>query len=308
MMSASGCTFIYSPQYYCDIGAHVFPMEKFRLVYDALLRDGDVPASAFLAPGPATLDDLRLVHTKAYLDDLVALRSTARTLPSELPLSSQIVRAYFLAAGGTILACRRALADGRSMNLTGGFHHTFPDHAEGFCYINDIAVAVRKLRAEGRVARAAVVDCDLHQGNGTAAIFQTDPSVFTFSMHQENNYPIKQQSDIDIGLDDGTGDDEYVELLERHLVEILDSFQPELVLYVAGADPYERDQLGGLGLSLDGLRRRDGCVIGHCAARNIPLAVVLAGGYAQDLAETIQIHHTTARLLWEAAGGSNDVP
>jgi len=275
-------------------------MEKFERVYDALVRDGDIPQENFLSPEPASTEDVRLVHTQSYVDDLLALRQTARTLTSELPLSREIVRAYFMAAGGTTLACRRALADGLSMNLGGGFHHAFADHAEGFCYINDIAVAVRKVLQDGGVRRALVVDCDLHQGNGTAFIFQTDPSVFTFSMHQENNYPIKQRSDLDIGLNDGVSDSEYLGLLERHLPDILDSFRPQLVLYVAGADPYEEDQLGGLRLSLDGLRRRDRCVIGQCVGRNIPVAGVLAGGYARDLDDTIRIHHATARVPWEA--------
>jgi len=300
-MSDHRCRFIYSPDYYCDIGAHVFPMRKFEAVQQALLAESDVREDDFLRPEPATREELSLVHTEAYLDDLFSLRWTHRTIPSELPISEEIVRAFALAAGGTTLACQCALETGFAMNLTGGFHHAFPDHAEGFCYINDIAVAIRVLQSRGLLKRAAVVDLDVHQGNGTAFIFQTEPSVFTFSMHQENNYPVKQRSDLDIGLDDGAGDEEYLALLERHLPDILDSHRPELVVYVAGADPYEHDLLGGLALTLDGLRQRDLCVIRHCATRSIPIAAVLGGGYAEDFADTVRIHATTGRLLLEAS-------
>jgi len=299
--SDSSCRFIYAPEYYCDIGAHVFPMRKFEAVRRALLAGGEITERDFLRPEPSPRADLALVHTEAYLEDLFALRWTPRTIPSELPISDEIVRAFAFAAGGTTLACLCALDEGFAMNLTGGFHHAFPDHAEGFCYINDVAVALRVLKSRGMIRRAAVVDLDLHQGNGTAFIFQSEPAVFTFSMHQENNYPIKQRSDLDIGLDDGTGDEAYLRLLERSLPAILDSHRPELVVYLAGADPYERDLLGGLALTLDGLRRRDESVIRHCAERSIPVAVVLAGGYAEDFADTVRIHAMTGRLLWQAS-------
>ena len=254
---SADCTFVYSPEYYCDIGAHVFPTEKYRLVRQALLADGDIPAERFLAPEAASREDLLLVHTEEYVRDLLAFRQTARTRSSELPISEQIVRANLLGTGGTILCCRRALSDGLSMNLAGGFHHAFPDHAEGFCYVNDIAVAVRRIRADGRAARVAVVDLDVHQGNGTAFIFRSDPSVFTFSMHQENNYPVKQPGMLDVALEDGLGDEDYLGLLDAHLPEVLDAFRPELVVYLAGADPLAGDQLGGLALTLEGLRKRD---------------------------------------------------
>jgi len=294
-------TFIYSPHYYCDIGEHVFPMSKIERVYQALLDDGDVPADHFLRPDPASVDTVCRVHTREYVEDMLNLRWTERTLPSELPLNKDIVRSYFLAAGGTLLACRSALAGMISMNLGGGFHHAFPDHGEGFCYVNDIAVALRALRFEKRLHRAAVVDCDVHQGNGTAFIFRDDPSVFTFSIHQENNYPDKQKSDLDIGLKDGAGDEEYLARLNKGLLGLLDSFEPELVVYVAGADPFREDLLGGLALTLEGLRARDECVIGRCLERGIPAVAVLAGGYAANLDDTVRIHHTTARLIWETS-------
>ena len=297
---SAGCTFVYSPEYYCDIGAHVFPTEKYRMVHQALLEDGDIPAERFLAPEAASREDLLLVHTEEYVRDLLAFRHTARTLSSEVPISEAIIRANLLGTGGTILCCRRALSEGLSMNLAGGFHHAFPDHAEGFCYVNDIAVAVRRIRADGRAARVAVVDLDAHQGNGTAFIFRLDPSVFTFSMHQENNYPVKQPGMLDVALEDGLGDEDYLGLLDAHLPEVLDAFRPDLVIYLAGADPLEGDQLGGLALTLEGLRKRDERVIGNCVRRRIPVAGLLGGGYARNTQDTVRAHHATCRAMWEA--------
>lgn len=304
MSANSHCRFIYSPDYYCDIGAHVFPMRKFREVRAALLRDGDVGEGDFLVAERAAVEDLGLVHTPGYLDDFLAARMTSRTLSSELPLAPDIINAFALSAGGTTLACRCALADGLAMNLSGGFHHAFPDHAEGFCYINDVAVALRVLCGEKVIERAAVIDLDVHQGNGTAFIFQSEPAVYTFSMHQENNYPVKQRSDRDLGLPDGVTDDEYLAFLAEALPEVLDSHKPQLVVYLAGADPYEHDQLGGLSLTMEGMRRRDACVVDHCLRRGVSLAAVLAGGYAADLSDTVRIHYATARLLWEGAQGN----
>lgn len=287
---------VYSADYTCDIGPHVFPMDKFRLVRDQLVAAGDVAAEAILAPVPATTEELERVHTREYLDDLEHLRWTERTMYSELPLEHDIVRAYVLAAGGSVLAAREALARGAGINLGGGFHHAGPARAEGFCYINDLAVAVRALQREGRVRRAAVVDLDVHQGNGTAVVFQGDPDVFTLSIHQENNYPVpKAQSSLDIGLADRTDDREYADRLEQALASVW-SFDPGIVLYQAGADPYRDDQLGGLALTFAGLERRDRMVIEGCRARGIPLVVTLGGGYARALADTLRIHVQTCRL------------
>lgn len=302
---AARCTFVYSPEYYCDIGAHVFPTEKYRLVHRALLEDGDIPAERFLAPEAASREDLLLVHTEEYVRDLLAFRHTERTRSSELPISEQIVRANLLGTGGTILCCRRALSEGLSMNLAGGFHHAFPDHAEGFCYINDVAVAIRRVQADGQAERIAVVDLDVHQGNGTAFIFRSDASVFTFSMHQENNYPAKQPGMLDVGLEDGLGDEDYLRLLDAHLPEVLDAFRPGLVVYLAGADPLEGDQLGGLALTLEGLRQRDERVIGNCVRRGIPVAGVLGGGYARNTQDTVRAHLATCRVMWEAIAMPN---
>lgn len=287
---------VHSSGYRCDIGAHVFPMEKFELLRQRLVDAGDVAGDAFLEPTPASREDLLRVHSAEYLDDLEQLRWTLRTMSAELPLTAEVVDAYRLAAGGTTLAAREALTRGFAVNLGGGFHHACPDHAEGFCYLNDIAVAIRTLQHEGRVRRAAVVDCDVHQGNGTARAFRGDDTVFTLSLHQERNYPTpKEPGDLDVGLEDGTGDAEYLERLEQALGRVWES-APGLVIYQAGADPYREDQLGGLALTIEGLAARDLMVLEGCARRGVPVAVTLGGGYARRIEDTVQIHLATCRL------------
>jgi acetoin utilization deacetylase AcuC-like enzyme len=292
--------FVYEPGYYCDIGPHVFRTDKYELLYRKIIESGLARAEDFLTPEPASREQLELVHTRKYLDDLFTYRHTPRTAPSEMPISREIVRAFVLGAGGTILACRAAIREHTmTMNLAGGFHHAFPGWAEGFCYINDVAVGIANAKAEGLVQKVMVVDCDLHQGNGTAYIFQDDPSVFTFSIHQEDLYPLKRRSDCDVGLPDFCPGEVYLEELEKHMLPALDKHQPELVLYVAGADPCEKDQLGLLLLSIEHLRQRDDLVIGACAKRGIPVAATLAGGYAPDVSDTVQIHYGTACSLAE---------
>ncbi|HTR97274.1 MAG TPA: histone deacetylase [Candidatus Acidoferrales bacterium] len=287
---------VWSADYECDIGPHVFPTQKFRLVHDRLVADGLVSPGGALTPGTPERSRLALVHTEAYLRDLDELRWSERTMRSELPLTSGIVTAYALAAEGTTLAAREALERGAAAHAGGGFHHAYPDHGEGFCYLNDLAVAVRALQHEGRIARAAVVDLDVHQGNGTAAIFADDPRVFTLSIHQENNYPVpKERGDLDVGLADGTGDEDYLRALDRALEPVW-RHAPDLLLYQAGADPYAEDVLGGLGLSLAGLEARDARVIDGCRARGIPLVVTLGGGYARAVEDTVRIHATTCAL------------
>jgi len=271
-------------------------MEKFGLVRERLVAEGEIEDAQVVEPAPATRDELLLVHTPDYLDDLARLRWTPRTMWSELPLSEGIVQAYVLAAGGTVRAAHDALASGVGVNLGGGFHHAFPDRAEGFCYINDLAVAIRALQRQGRIQRAAVVDCDVHQGNGTACVFAGDPDVFTLSIHQEANYPLpKERSDLDIGLPNQMGDAEYHQCLARGLEAVWD-FAPDLVLYQAGADPYADDLLGGLALSLEGLEQRDRMVLEGCYERQIPAVVTLGGGYARRLEDTVRIHFHTCRM------------
>jgi acetoin utilization deacetylase AcuC-like enzyme len=286
----------WSADYACDIGPHVFPVVKYRLVRDALVALGQLDAGAVVEPPLPSRAELERVHTPEYLEDLAALRLTPRTLYSELPLTREIVHAYTLACGGTLAAARDAREHGASLHLGGGFHHAFADRAEGFCYLNDLAVAARGIQAEGDAGRVAIVDLDVHQGNGTARIFAGDDSVFTLSIHQENNYPVpKQRSDLDVGLADRTGDAEYLARLEESLERVW-SFAPELVLYQAGADPYRDDQLGGLALGVEGLERRDRAVLEGCARRGIPVVVTLGGGYARRLEDTLRIHVATGRI------------
>lgn len=290
---------VYSPRYESDIGPHVFPTRKYRLVLEALLAEGIATRADVVEPAPASRAELARVHDEGLLDDLEALRPSERTRFSELPLTREIVDGYVLACGGTTLAARRALEDGTAVHVGGGFHHAFADHAEGFCYLNDLAVAIRTLQHERRVRRAAVVDVDVHQGNGTAAIFAGDPDVFTLSIHQEHNYPVpKTQSDLDVGLADGTGDVAYLEALDRALERVW-AHRPELVLMQAGADPWREDLLGGLALTIAGLEERDRRILDGCARRDVPVVVTLGGGYASDTADTVRIHVATCRLALE---------
>jgi len=275
-------------------------MEKFQRVLDVLRSAGELDPSVLLEPEPAGDHDLGRVHTREYLDDLERLDWTPRTLWSELPLTAEIVHAYRLACGGTMLAAREALRAGFGVNIGGGFHHAFADRAEGFCYLNDLAVAARALQADG-LERVAVVDLDVHQGNGTAAIFAGDPSVFTFSMHQQNNYPMpKQSSTLDVGLADRTEDAEYLERLDRALEQVW-AFRPQLLLYQAGADPYREDLLGGLALTFEGMEQRDRRVLDGSASRGIPAVITFGGGYARDREDTVRIHATTCRVALERA-------
>lgn len=283
---------VVSPRYHLDIGPHVWPTAKYDLVRRRLLADGRVYPEHLAEPEPAPWEDLALVHTGDYLDNVRTGRLTHDDLVRlELPFSPVIAEGFRLMTAGTQLAARFALADGVAAHLGGGLHHAFAGHGEGFCLFNDVAVSIRQMQRDGRVRRAAVVDCDVHHGNGTAAIFDGDRSVFTFSMHQQDNYPFfKPASDLDVGLADGTDDEAYLRELERALPDVLAS-KPDLVYYLAGADPYREDQLGGLALSLDGLRHRDRLVLE--ATAGVPVVIVLAGGYARRLEDTVAIHAAT---------------
>jgi acetoin utilization deacetylase AcuC-like enzyme len=294
---------VFSTAYECDIGCHVFPTVKFRMVRDGLLAAGRITERDIVGADPAPREDLALVHSPEYLDDLACLRRTPRTSMSELPLTAEIVNAYIVSAGGTTLASRHALTCGGAVHLGGGFHHAFADLASGFCYINDLAVAIRVMQRDGLVRRAAVVDCDLHQGNGTARLFRDDASVFTLSIHQEHLYPVKEQSNLDIGLDNGVGDREFNDRLAAALPRVWDH-RPELLLYQAGADPFEDDQLGSLRLTFEGLLERDRLVLGGCAERGIPFVVTLGGGYARRVADTVRIHQNTCELALSLARGA----
>ncbi len=280
---------IFSPKYSVDIGGHVFPTRKFELA--ARLLEGRAP---FVEPAAASKEDLLLAHDEAWVDKVLSSRMTLEDEQAmELPFSPEISLAHRLGAGGTVMACRDALECGVGLHCGGGSHHAFSDHGEGFCVVNDIAIGILKMRAERRISRAAVVDLDVHQGNGTAAIFGADPDVFTFSMHQAGIYPVKRPpSSLDVDLKAGAGDAEYLSLLEKNLPSVFEG-EPELVVYQAGVDGYERDVLGGLKLTKAGLARRDALVREACARRRVPVAVTLGGGYAEDAGETAALHART---------------
>ena len=292
---------IYSDEYYVDIGEHVFPTQKYKGVYERLIKANPALKDIIIKPIPASDEDVLLVHTKEYVQKLLTgTLSYEDILTLELPYSKQLVTASWLGAGGTIMAYRYAIKEGAGINLAGGFHHAFSDHGEGFCVLNDIAIGVKKMQKEGLIKRVLILDCDLHQGNGTAAIFANDPTVFTFSIHQENNYPYyKPPGSLDIGLADGTGDEEYLKQMSTHVPRIVQDFKPELIVYVAGADTYEDDQLGGLNLTKEGLKKRDKFVFDLAKPNHIPVAGLLAGGYANDVNDTIEIHYN---MVMEALG------
>jgi len=294
---------IYDDRYDLNLGAHVFPSQKYRLVHEALLAQGIATKDDFLVPEPAKDEDVLLVHGKDYIHKLkTGTLSWEEKLRMEIPYSKEMVEACWLAAGGSILAGRRALADGWAGNIGGGFHHAYPDHGEGFCAIHDVAVATRRLQFDRAVENAMVIDTDVHHGNGTAAIFGGDPTVFTFSIHQEHNYPYpKPPSNIDVDLPDGVDDHDYLALLEKNLHRAFDEFSPGIIFYVAGADPYREDQLGGLALSLDGLARRDAMVFDYARRHRVPVVITLAGGYARRVTDTVRIHVGTILAARDAA-------
>ena len=314
---------VYSDGYYLPIGQHVFPAEKYRRVRDRLLTTGVAEATDFLDPEPASDQDILLVHKPDYVHKLkTGTLSPREEMELEVPFSPELVKAFWLAAGGSILAARQALTDRVAINIGGGFHHAFPDHGEGFCMIHDVAVAVRRLQRDDKIRTAMTVDCDVHQGNGTAAIFagartKSEPlpsvsasvlghalpgkmkgahagDVFTISLHQHNNYPMwKPPSSIDVDLPDGIGDDDYLAWLGDALSSGLRQFEADLLCYIAGADPFREDQLGGLSLTIDGLKRRDELVFRVARAQGIPVMVTFAGGYARNVEDTVMIHCNT---------------
>ncbi len=289
---------IYHDGYDLNLGAHVFPSQKYRLIRDRLAGEG----YEFIVPEPAADDDLLLVHGRGWITRLrQGTLHEAELMRLEIPWSQKMADAFSLAAGGTTLAARLALEDGAAFNVGGGFHHAFPNHGEGFCAIHDVAVAIRKLQREKLVERVLVVDVDVHQGNGTAAIFANDETVFTLSIHQLNNYPqFKPPSDLDVNLEDGVEDEEYLQFLKQAVEKALAGFDPQLLMYVAGADPYKEDQLGGLALTIDGLMERDRLVFGMARRRRIPVCVTLAGGYARRVEDTVTIQANTARCLGQS--------
>jgi acetoin utilization deacetylase AcuC-like enzyme len=294
---------IYHEHYDLNLGPHVFPSQKFRLIAEQLLREGVAAPEDFLRPNLAGDDDILRVHTPEWVHKLKTGTLTASdVMKLEVPYSPELVEAVWLAAGGTILAGQSALRNGFGVNLSGGFHHAYPGHGEGFCAVHDVAVAIRRLQADSAIRKAMVVDTDVHHGNGTAAIFRDDPSVFTISIHQENNYPAhKPPSSIDLNMMDRADDDEYLGALIPVVQKALDEFRPEIVFYVGGADPFCEDQLGGLSLTKKGLMERDRKVFEEARRRNIPVATTLAGGYARNVEDTVRIHVNTILAVRDIA-------
>jgi acetoin utilization deacetylase AcuC-like enzyme len=316
---------VYTEDYYLPIGQHVFPAEKYRRIHDRLLETKVAEPADFLTPQPASDQDILLVHKPEYVQKLkTGTLSPREEMELEIPFSPELVHAFWLAAGGSILAARHALTDRVAVNIGGGFHHAFPNHGEGFCMIHDVAVAIRRMQRDNRIRTAMTVDCDVHHGNGTAAIFAgtrtaSEPlpsvsastlssshsakakmrgahagEVFTISLHQHNNYPMqKPASSIDVDLPDGIGDEDYLAWLDHALSSGLRQFDPDLLCYIAGADPYREDQLGGLSLTINGLKKRDELVFRVARARDIPVMVTFAGGYAQKVEDTVTIHCNT---------------
>ncbi|MBL7070722.1 MAG: histone deacetylase [Candidatus Omnitrophica bacterium] len=296
---------VYSEEYDVDIGSHVFPTEKYRLIRKKLKAENVLSDGDLIFPLPASDDDILLVHSGGYLDKIKnGTLSLEEAIKLELPYSKEIVHASYICVNGTIRTSAIALERGIGVHIGGGFHHAFSDHGEGFCVFNDIAIAIKKLIKDGKIARAMTVDCDLHQGNGTADIFKDDKRVFTFSIHQQNNYPfVKPKSDLDIGLDDYASDKYYLSKLRDYIPKILSRFDPELMIYVAGADPYKGDQIGNLALTIDGLRKRDEFIFETAKNFNVPVAVVLAGGYAEKVEDTVEIHCNTVKAALDLFRG-----
>lgn len=307
---------IYSDGFYLPLGNHVFPGEKYRLIHERLLETHAATSSDFIAPPSIAIDDVLRVHERGYVERLVGgTLSTAEILQTELPYSKALVDATLLSCGGTLAAARLALRDGVACSIGGGFHHAHRDHGEGFCILHDVAIALARLLDEGAIQRAMVIDLDVHDGNGTAAIFPpasghrdstlrygmstgsimpSAEGIFTLSMHQQNNYPAyKPPSSIDVPLADGTDDEEYLEALDRALEVAFTVFQPQLIAYIAGADPYVEDKLGGLALTIDGLQQRDRMVFRAAQSAGARIFSIYAGGYANRVEDTVTIHANT---------------
>jgi acetoin utilization deacetylase AcuC-like enzyme len=276
-------------------------MSKYARLRDHVVREGIIAPGDLLAAEAATDTDLLRCHDGDYvrrvLDGTLSAWEQRRI---GFPWSPALARRSVRTVGGTIAACRAALEDGTAANLAGGTHHAFRDHGEGYCVFNDAAVAARAMQAEGRARRVVILDCDVHQGNGTAALLRGDPSIFTFSIHGEKNYPVhKERSDLDIELPDGTTDDRYLPLVEEGVRRALAASGADLAIYLAGADPYEKDRLGRMKVTMAGLAERDRIVFELCRAAGLPVAVVMAGGYAPDIGDIVRIHAATVQI----AGG-----
>ena len=297
---------IYSDSYYVDIGDHVFPTSKYRILKECIEKDDFLRERCEIIPPEEVGEKIvRMVHEDEYIDKLqTGSLSEEEILTMEVPYSDTIVKASLTCCGGTATTANYALERKVAVHLGGGFHHAFSDHGEGFCVLNDVAVGIRALLEEEKIEKALIVDCDLHQGNGTAAIFAEEERVFTFSIHQENNYPFhKPKSNLDIGLKDYTSDKEYLKHLYDKVPKVVSTFKPDLIMYLAGADPFKEDQLGNLALTKEGLRERDNFVSLQAKNFGVPIAVTLAGGYAFNRDDTVDIHLGTVKECVEVFTG-----
>lgn len=283
---------------------HRFPIAKYQAIRDSVVERGILPADAVLEPDRAERWALTLVHTPEYLDQIYdGALAAAEERRLGLPWSERLLERSLRTVQATIEAAQDALVRGAGVTLAGGTHHAFPERGEGFCVFNDVAVAIRLLQREGRIERALVVDLDVHQGNGTARIFSDDADVYTFSMHGRKNYPFhKEPGSLDVELEDGCDDITYLALLNQHLPHAIQIARPDVVFYLAGSDPYREDRFGRLGLSAEGLARRDRLVVRSCRSRGLPLVLTMAGGYARSLDDIAMIHSESVSLVLEAYG------
>ncbi len=298
-MGSQDLALIYHSQYNLELPGHVFPAHKYSHLYNRVKKDPVFATWDILRPERVLDHELELVHTKEYLDDLFGYEHTQRTMYSELPLTNNIVSSFCYGVGGTVMAMELTDKHRFAFNMGGGYHHSFPDRAEGFCYLNDVAIAIKKSKETSEDHKALIIDLDLHQGNGNAYIFQHDDKVFTFSMHQGNIYPRKEISNLDVHLEPGIKDDQYLTSLRDSLEKIKKSFEPDIVYYLAGADPYEDDSLGELKVSMKGLKERDRLVRSFCTDVKVPCVITLAGGYARDFRDTVEIHFNTIATFGE---------
>lgn len=288
---------VYSSYYDIYLGDHIFPGNKFSKIYELICFDEHFSKISIHEPEKANIEDLELVHTNEYLDDLLNLKITNRTKFSELPLNQRILESFLYGVGGTLLATDLTETYQFVFNLGGGLHHSFPDHAEGFCYLNDVAIAAKHFLLKNNNKQVLIIDLDVHQGNGTAKIFENSKNVFTFSMHQENIYPKKELSDFDIPLEENITDLEYLKLLDISLEKIHKVCKPDIIYYLAGADPYEGDRLGNVKLTFKGLKERDERVKNFAIKNNAKVVILAAGGYARNFMDTVKIHYNTAQIF-----------
>jgi len=282
---------------------HSFPKDKYSLLRKRILEQlGDQPVE-LRVPEPATDEDILRAHDPDYIRRFINGELSVKEVRRVgLPWSAEIVKRTRYSVGGTLAACRAALEDGVAVNLGGGTHHAFRDHGQGYCWLNDIAIAARAVQAADLVRKVLIIDCDVHQGNGTAAILKGDDTIFTFSIHGKNNFPYqKEKSDLDVELPDGTEDAAYLAALEEGIIRSLENFSADLVIYLAGADPYREDRFGRLALTKEGLARRDRLVLQHCHEAGLPAAVTMAGGYARNLKDIVDINFQTILSALEFA-------